>query len=417
MAKENKSPVSSQQYYVIPSSEKEVDKRGYMQYSVESGVKTMDEAELKKYYESEDNKLLRQTFSDFNTYRDYMAEKSALYDSGVLDKWWEVTEEQEQEFADTMFDAPDSVTNAEEFGEFLSSQGAFGVTQDPSGGYIADAVTGLMSPEEKAAYESQQIQDYKETGAYQSSRYNQYNAQAEQEALQALNEKYGAPSRMGESITDSDGSKYQWTGDGYIKVADPPEQSLLGTAVQIAVMTGIGMATGAGVAGAINAGTGAANALATSIGNSLGGLKATTISAAAGGMAGSAAVQTLTTGKIDPLKLVQAGLTAGILDVAGSLSNMDPELATSATLGAIDDKINAIADVLGTSYDTALNIAKGVSIGVINDGDLEGIVINAASTLGADKIVNYIDDNFGFAVPNLFQEGTTDINPDAVEEV
>ena len=346
---------------------------------------TLDQ--LKDAYDNDP--LLQETFESWDNYLGYMDDRQDLIDSGEYNPDW--YEDQSVSANDPVFTLADGTTVAgsawtPEMGDPVSVSGISGAT---GGGTNEQAI--LTNKQWSVGSE-------KLKGIF------------DQYATGVNNAEFG---EWGHRSEGNDG--YTWNGTDWVKTWEP--KSAEGLLFKTAIGIGAGLISGVGISQAINAATTAGNALATSIGQSLGGLEAATISATAGGMAGSAVSQSVLTGSVDPIKLVQAGLTAGILDVATSLSNMDPALATSATLGAIDDKINAIADVLGTGYDTALNIAKGVAVGVINEGDLEGIVINAASTLGADKIVNYIDDNIGFAVPNLFQEGTTDISPDAVEEV
>ena len=133
-------------------------------------------------------------------------------------------------------------------------------------------------------------------------------------------------------------------------------------------------------------------------------------------MVGSATGQYILTGSIDPKKVLISGITAGIVDTANVLQNMDPALADSATLGFLDDKVNQLSELLNVDYDTALNIAESVSIGLIEGGDLEGIVKSAVATIGADFVTDTIQNTVGTTVPNFFEAGTTTINPDAIEE-
>jgi len=341
------------------------DRSGEEAYAGDMNVSQLTESEIKERWEAD--KFLQQQFGSFDNYMGYVKESSELFEN--VD-WWESK-------------GIDTRTQSERMRE-------------------GDDL-GRGAGQVDLVYDKKQSDDNARKSGYQQWLMGEEN--------QALMEKYGVE----QTVYNDKGDKYEWMGNGYT-LTDEADELEFADIAKAGLMVAAGIATGAGVSAAINAAGSAANALAVSLADSLG-LQATTVSAAAGGMAGSAVSQSLISGDVDPLKLVQAGLTAGILDVANGLSNMDPELADLSTLGALDDKINAIADVLGTGYDTALSISKGVAIGAINGGELQDIVINAASTLGADKIVNYIDDNLGFAVPNLFQEGTTDINPDAVEEV
>jgi hypothetical protein len=353
------------------------DRSGEEAYAGDMNVSQLTESEIKERWEADT--FLQQQFGSFDNYMGYVKESSELFEN--VD-WWESK-------------GIDTRTQSERMRE-------------------GDDL-GRGAGQVDLVYDKKQSDDSARKSGYQQWLMGEEN--------QALMEKYGVE----QTVYNDKGDKYEWMGNGYT-LTDEADELDFGDIAKVGLMVAMGVASGAGVSAALNAVGSAANAFAVSLGKSLGGLQATTISAAAGGMAGSAVSQSLMTGSVDPLKLVQSGLTAGIVDAARILgsaasqldgSSIDDFLAVmdSKTLSTLDQAINNVAGGLGTGFDTALNIVKGVAIGVINEGDLEGIVINAASTLGADKIVNYIDDNLGFAVPNLFQEGTTDINPDAVEEV
>ena len=188
----------------------------------------------------------------------------------------------------------------------------------------------------------------------------------------------------------------------------------------MATAVGFGAITGTALGGVL----GSSGAVTKSIASSLG-LAPSTVGAAAGGAMSSAITQFVLTGEVDPQSLFVSAATAGILDAAqvlgqGNYSDISSEAfnqATSGPMSVINEKVWQVADALGTDFDTALNIVKGVSIGAIEGGDLEGIVTGAATTLGADKITSYLEDTVCLTVPNLFEEGTTTINRDAVEEV
>ena len=353
------------------------DRSGKEEYAGDMNVSQLTESQIRERWDSDT--FLQDQFGSFDNYMGYVAESS---DAFAETNWWESK-------------GIDTRTQSERMRE-------------------GDDL-GRGAGQVDLVYDKKQSDDNARKSGYQQWLMGEEN--------QALMEKYGVE----QTVYNDKGDKYEWMGNGYT-LTDEAKELDFGDIAKVGLMVAMGVATGAGVSAALNAVGSAANAFAVSLGKSLGGLQATTISAAAGGMAGSAVSQSLMTGSVDPLKLVQSGLTAGIVDAARILgsaasqidgSSIDDFLAVmdSKTLSTLDQAINNVASGLGTKFDTALNIVKGVAIGVINEGDLEGIVINAASTLGADKIVNYINDNLGFAVPNLFQDGTTDINPDAVEEV
>ena len=254
---------------------------------------------------------------------------------------------------------------------------------------------------------------------------------------QALMQKYG----IEQKFTDEKGDKYTWTGNGYMRTyvnnearlgASDIAKSLL--AATVAYGTGVGAAgllggggAAAGAAGSapISVGTptyvaaGQAATTGSSVASSLAsatGLTAGTISTAGGAMVGSSVGQLLMTGEIDPTKVLVSGLTAGILETANALQNMDQSLVASDTMGFLDDQVDNLSQLLNTDYNTALDIAKAVSVGAIEGGDLEGIVKSSLSILGADEITDFLSETVGLEVPNFFEEGTTTINSNAVEE-
>lgn len=352
------------------------DRSGEEAYAGDMNVSQLTESEIKERWETDT--FLQQQFGSFDNYMGYVKESSEVFEN--VD-WWE------SKGIDTRTQS-ERVREGDDLGR---------------GAGQVDLV-----------YDKKQSDDNARKSGYQQWLMGEEN--------QALMEKYGVE----QTVYNDKGDKYEWMGNGYT-LTDEADELEFADIAKAGLMVAMGVASGAGVSAAVNAAAQAGNALINSLATSLN-LATTTVSAAAGGMAGSAVSQSLMTGSVDPIKLVQAGLTAGIVDAANILGNaaggltgenVDDFLTVMdvETLSTLDQSINSIAEVLGTEFDTALNIVKGVAIGVINEGDLQGIAINAASTLGADKVVNYIDENLGFAVPNLFQEGTTDINPDAVEEV
>ena len=254
---------------------------------------------------------------------------------------------------------------------------------------------------------------------------------------QALMQKYG----IEQKFTDEKGDKYTWTGNGYMRTyvnneartgAADIAQSILaatvayGTGVGAAgLLSGTGAAAGAAGSAPISVGVptyvapGATVQAGSSIASSLAsatGLTTGTISTAGGAMVGSSVGQLLTTGEIDPTKVLVSGVTAGILETANALQNMDPSIVTSDTMGFLYDKVDKLSEILNTDYDTALDIAKAVSVGAIEGGDLEEIVKSSLSVLGADEITDFLSETVGLDIPNFFEEGTTTINSNAVEE-
>ena len=284
----------------------------------------------------------------------------------------------------------------------------------------------LREGEDLAVSTTQPVNDFRQSNY--NARQSQYQQWLMSDENQALMEKYGIAPR----ITNEKGDKFHWTGSGYVRTykesrsqgADIAKAIMVGIASygvgQLAsgLMLGTAGGTAAGATGATTAGATAGatgSSLASSIGGALG-LAPGTVSAATGAMVGSATGQYIMTGSIDPKKVLISGITAGIVDTANVLENMDPALADSATLGFIDDKVTQLSDLLNVDYNTALDIAEGVSIGLIEGGDLEGIVKSAVATVGADFVTDTIQNTIGTTVPNFFEPGTTTINPNAIEE-
>jgi len=346
---------------------------------------TATEAELRSTFNG--STTLQQTFGSFENYLGYMTEASEMLGQ---QNWWNAEGIDKRSRSDILRE-----------GEDLS----------------------------KGAAQDTEIDDLRQSNY--NARQSQYQQWLMSEQNQALMQKYG----IAPTITNEKGDKFHWTGSGYVRTykanrsqgADIAKAILIGMAsygVGQAVAGGLmaGGAGGASAGGATTAGAVAAptatsgGAIANSIAAATG-LTPGTVSSIAGAMVGNATGQLLLTGEIDPTKLLISGATAGILETADILSNMDPALADSATLGFLDDKVNQLADLLRTDYDTALNIAKAVSVGALEGGDVEGIVKSAVSVLGADYVADTVQQTIGTTVPNLFEEGTTTINPNAIEEV
>lgn len=255
---------------------------------------------------------------------------------------------------------------------------------------------------------------------------------------QALMEKYG----IEQKFTDEKGDKYTWTGNGYMrtyvnkdsrfdafdagKMVLAAALAYSGGAVAANLLGGAGGAVaGTATSAPISVGTptyvaaGQAATTGSSIASSLAsatGLTAGTISTAGGAMVGSSIGQLVMTGELDPTKVLVSGLTAGILETANALQNMDPSIVTSDTMDFLYGKVDKLSELLNTDFETALDITKAVSIGAIEGDDLEGIVKSSLSVLGADEITDFLSETVGLEVPNFFEEGTTAINPNAVEE-
>lgn len=349
------------------------------------GTATVED--LKKTYQG--STTLQQTFGSFENYLGYMTEASEML--GQQD-WW----------------------NAE------------GIDQRTPSQIRREEEDLSRGPAQDTARDDLRQSNY-------NARQSQYQQWLMSEQNQALMAKYG----IAPSITNEKGDVFKWTGSGYVRTykqsrnqgAQIAKAILVGMAsygvgqVVSGALAGAGGAAGGGAGGAAGGAAGVAAPTATSgssIASSIAqatGLTTGTVSSAAGAMAGNAAGQLLLTGEINPADMLTAGITAGILEVADALQYMDPALAESVPLGFVDDQINNLADLLHTDYNTALDIAKAVSVGAIEGGDLQGIVAGAAATLGADYITDTIQETIGTTIPNFFEEGTTTINPNAVEEV
>ena len=344
---------------------------------------TATEAELRSTYDG--STTLQNTFGSFENYLGYMTEASEMLGQ---QNWWNAEGIDKRSRSDILRE-----------GEDLS----IGAAQDT------------------------EIDDLRQSNY--NARQSQYQQWLMSEQNQALMQKYG----ISPTITNEKGDKFHWTGSGYVRTykanrsqgADIAKAILIGMAsygvgqVVSGALAGAGGAAGGGAGGAAGVAAPTAtsgSSIASSIAQATG-LTTGTVSSAAGAMAGNAAGQLLLTGEINPADMLTAGLTAGILEVADALQYMDPALAESVPLGFLDDQINNLADLLHTDYNTALDIAKSVAVGAIEGGDLQGIVAGAAATLGADYITDTIQETIGTTIPNFFEEGTTTINPNAVEEV
>lgn len=345
------------------------------------GTATVED--LKKTYQG--STTLQQTFGSFENYLGYMTEASEML--GQQD-WW----------------------NAE------------GIDQRTPSQIRREEEDLSRGPAQDTARDDLRQSNY-------NARQSQYQQWLMSEQNQALMAKYG----IAPSITNEKGDVFKWTGSGYVRTykqsrnqgAQIAKAILVGMAsygvgqVVSGALAGAGGAAGGGAGGAAGVAAPTAtsgSSIASSIAQATG-LTTGTVSSAAGAMAGNAAGQLLLTGEINPADMLTAGITAGILEVADALQYMDPALAESVPLGFVDDQINNLADLLHTDYNTALDIAKAVSVGAIEGGDLQGIVAGAAATLGADYITDTIQETIGTTIPNFFEEGTTTINPNAVEEV
>jgi hypothetical protein len=276
-----------------------------------------------------------------------------------------------------------------------------------------DLATGMMQA---------QPDDLRQSQA--NARKSSYQQWLMSDQNQALLQKYG----IEPVYYNQDGDQFVWTGAGYVKTVKVDDHAGFNDYVKAAIAITIGTGLGVGVSNALTAASTAATSAATAAGSSMAtslGVAQSTISAAIGGMAGSAITQTLLTGEINPADMFKAGLTAGIIDLAGTFgagqyADVDASAFNAATSGpmvAMNEKLWEIADALGTDFDTALDIVKGVAIGTIDGKGLEGILTGAVTTLGADYVTNYIADTYGTLVPNFFREGTTEINPDSIEEM
>jgi hypothetical protein len=358
-----------------PSFEYLANQEGYKKATVE---------ELREYYEEAIN--LQKTFGDFENYLAYMTERESLIQSGEYDPgtYGEIVDTGMVQNVDgTMID-PSDIQNLSR-NDFISKYGL-----DPS-----------------------EVQIVKqETGADRAAGYRDWLGS---DSVQKLNQKYGIP----DVRQTDDGREYMWNGSAWVKTKEP-ENFDFGDALKLATAVGFGAVTGTALGGVL----GSSGAVTQSIASGLG-IAPSTVGAAAGGMLSSSISQYILTGEIDPTQVFVSGLTAVILDAAdvmgaGNYSDVSADAfntATSGPLATINEKVWDLADALGTDFNTALDIVKGVTVGAIEGGDLEGIVIGAATTIGADKLTSYIEDSVGLAVPNFFEEGTTEISRDAVNEM
>ena len=331
--------------------------------------------DLREYWDSAEN-LRSQFGGDWDKYLSYMDERQSLIDSGEYNvgEYGQIVETSAVQNVDGTMIEPSDIQNLSK-NDFIAKYGL-----DPSEVQLVNTDT---------------------TG----SRAQGFTDWSQSDAVVALNEKYG----IDQLRTTEEGREYQWNGSAYVKTKDYDNLDF-GGILKAATAVGAGVVLTPALAGAING-----SAIAASL-SSATGLTAGTISTAGGAMVGSSVGQFLMTGEVDPTKVLISGITAGILETANALQNMDPSIVTSDTMGFFYDEVDKLSELLNTDFETALDIAKAVSIGAIEGGDLEGIVKSSLSILGADEITDLLNETVGLEIPNFFEEGTTTINSNAVEE-
>jgi hypothetical protein len=376
--------VDSAKTYTFYAGDETTEKGKFSHLANQEGYLEATVDDLREYYEEAVN--LQKTFNSFENYLAYMDEREALIKSGEYDPgtYGQLVDTGMVQNVDGTMINPTDIQNLSR-NDFISKYGL-----DPS--------------------EVQIVQQ--ETGADRASGYRDWLSS---DPVQSLNQKYGIPDLR---QTD-DGREYMWNGTAWVKTKEP-EQFGWADALKLATAVGFGALTGTALGGVLGSAGGITKSIATGLN-----IAQSTVGAFGGGALGSAVTQFVTSGEVDPKSMFISGVTAGILDAAsvlgqGNYSDISSEAfnqVTSGPMSVINDKVWKVADALGSDFDTALDIVKGVSIGAIEGGDLEGIVTGAATTLGADKIASYLEDTVGLTIPNFFEEGTTTINREAVEEV
>ena len=142
----------------------------------------------------------------------------------------------------------------------------------------------------------------------------------------------------------------------------------------------------------------------------------TIASGAASGALGSA-VSGAVMGDITLEGIVTGAVMGGIGGWAETLGGMEGAIMDSSVLGATDDFVNATADMLGLSYDSALSLVEGVAKGVVSGAELEDIVLSAVGQWGADKTKEFLQGVYGdkVNVDDWFKDGQSNIPIEALD--
>lgn len=352
--------MSEQTFTLIEGKEKGKAHLDYL-YGQTAEPRQVTAAELEEYFNS--TSQLSNAFGSFDNYLAYMTERESLIQSGEYDvgSWGESTGRTEEE-------------------EFILS-----------------ADNDVWTPEtDDADFEAQQAQD---TLSNQQGAYNNW---INSDANQALLEKYGVT----DTVTGADGDVFKWNGSGYVKTEDVTTGK--GDYFKAAMIAAMGYYAGGGISEALS-GLG---------GGSAGGFSGV-LQASAGNALGSAIAQGALTGSVDLSEVVQAGITAGLGELAGMAA--DGALAASSDIGAAADNLAwDLADALGTDVETIYEMATGIASGAIQGDSVEEMVAGAVGTYSADQLMNYVRTNFAdsfgdIEVDNWFDEGTTSIDVRAFE--
>jgi hypothetical protein len=340
-------------------------------------VKQLGVDGLREEFNASDNDELRAAFGDFDNYLNYMTERQALINAGSYKTNW--------------FDVPEPTDTAS------SIRGQEDLSRAER---IADPNAGFGAQEQA---------------------YNEWQQSPENQQLMA---KYG----LDKPMVNQDGDQYAWNGSSYVKTGKVDDHAGIGDYAKIIGAIGLGIVTGGAASAAL-----ASSSLGASLATGLG-LTTSTVGAVGGAALGSVVSQGAMTGKVDPMTVLQSALTAGVLDAANVLqgandalnlgtldgSNIDDLLAVmdSDTLTSLDNSINGISNALGVDYNTALKVVQGVATGGINGADPEAIATAAGTAIttsyATDWMKSQLDD---YELGNLFDEGTTTINGDALESV
>jgi len=256
---------------------------------------------------------------------------------------------------------------------------------DEASGALTEDELMLLGGEDLTFYGDDET--FEDLGKQQfAERNSAYNNWLNSEQNQALLDKYG----VGGKIYNQDGDEYSWNGSAYVKTVK--EQAGIADYALAGMAALAGMYAAPAFSGALGGGT-------------LGG--------AAGGVTSSALGQLITTGSVDPESLALAAISGAI----GGIGDIDPSDMT-AFESAIDNAAWDLSGALGIDHATAIRMMQTAGTGVAGGSSLEDVARNLVADYGADVFMANVDLGIDdIEVGNVFGEGTSTINAEAIEGV
>lgn len=337
------------------------------------------------------NETPKQTFTFFKGHE--LGDANSGYLMGTRDS----SQLTEQELRD-YFDSDEAGMLRQSFGDFdnylaymtereqLLQSGDYDIgSWDEASGALTEDELMLLGGEDLTFYGDDETFEDLEKQRF-AERNSAYNNWLNSEQNQALLNKYG----VGGKIYNQDGDEYSWNGSAYVK-----------TVKEQAGISDYALAGMAALAGMY-----AAPAFGSVVGGG-------TIGGAAGGVASSAMSQLITTGSVDPESLALAAISGAI----GGIGDMDPSDMT-AFESAIDNAAWDLSGALGVDHATAIRMMQTAGTGIAGGDSLEDVARNLVADYGADVFMANVDLGIDdIEVDNVFGEGTSTINAEAIEGV